>query len=68
MKYPNVVRMRKMQRFPGANPDPEADAPIFGDYNEAKIEDAQYDVECAEWGDNETPTNVVLENDGDKKE
>lgn len=56
--YPNVTKMRRMQRIPGAIPDPEGDAPIYGDYKRAKIEGAHYDVECSEWGDNETPTDV----------
>ena len=69
-KSPNATIMRKMHRIPDPAKvgDPSQDAPIYGTYPDAKMEGADYDVECAGWGDNEMPTNVTIVNGIGRKE
>lgn len=69
MKYgktPNPARMRSMKRFPEPRAinidDPEKSAPIYGEYQNG-LEGADYDVECAAWGDNEMATEVQVANE-----
>lgn len=64
-EYPNPTTLRRHQRFPDPTKvgNPEETAPIYGTYKDAKMEDAHYDIECAEWGDNSMPTRVVNEDD-----
>ena len=65
---PDPATMRKMHRIPGAIPNPEPSAPIYGTYPDAKMQGADYDVKCAAWGDSETPTDVSITNGMGRKE
>ena len=75
MQKVNPSKMKSMQRFPQPQSvqvdDPEASAPIFGTFTDSKKhqnEGADYDVECAAWGDNEMHTGVKYAADQAKKQ
>ncbi len=64
MASPNPSTMRKLHRIPtGKVREPEADAPIYGTYPDAKMEGADECVENSAWGDTqEMPVDVKITN------